>query len=153
MCDSCVPTCSKPLRVSTNGCDLGQITLLIDSDDTATVIDVTVGIEELITAMQNARHRQVRELEERRTEKLIRQIIVGRQVKSFAPTHRVHRWMEIPLPTRVIVAMREMPVEVIDELAGMDQYGDPYWTGMLPNGYTMRFHPGWLKPFIEDEAP
>jgi len=149
MCDSCVPKSSKPLRLSTNGCDLGRATLLIDSDEHGTVISVEVSVDDLIVALRDAKHRHVRELEEQRTSDLIRRMIAGPRVKNFAPTHRVHRWMELPLPSRVMFAMREMPVEIIDETAGMDQYGEPYWTGVLPNGYTMPFVPSWLKPFDE----
>lgn len=53
MCDSCAPKASKPLRVSTNGCERGRVQLLIDSDEHGTVIDVEVDVDELIKLMQS----------------------------------------------------------------------------------------------------
>lgn len=52
MCDSCVPTASAPLRLSTTGCERGFVALLIDSDDLGSVIRVEVKIDALTEALR-----------------------------------------------------------------------------------------------------
>lgn len=63
MCDSCVPTASAPLRLSTNGRTL-RTRLLIDSDEHATVISVEVDVDRLIVALRESKHAARAEYEE-----------------------------------------------------------------------------------------
>jgi len=142
MCESCVPTCSVPLRISTNGNEVGRITLLIDNDELGTVIDVSVDAEDLIYRVKQAVSDHEALIKRRETEALVRRMIAGRQIPSFTPTHALS-----VMPRSVPFELRGWHVELIDDEP------EGYWdlvSVLFPNGYTARVEWCDLKPITEE---
>lgn len=147
MCDSCVPTCSKPLRIGTSGQEPGRISLLIDEDRFGTVISVEVGATELIAAVNKAVRKHEDEVRRRKEDDLVRLMVCGRDVPEFNPTMQIQAFAD---PCAVPFRMDKHPVEVLEE-----PDDDGIAVVMLRNGYTLRISTRQLRvlePFNEEPA-
>jgi hypothetical protein len=139
MCELCVPTCSKPLRVEHRGQEPGRIALLIDEDRLGSVVSVEVDATHLIAAVNKAVRKHEDEVRRRKDDDLVRLMVAGREAPGFAPTMQIQAFAD---PLGVPFRVDKHPVEVLD--------GEPDDSGMVSvmfrNGYTIRISTRQLRP-------
>lgn len=144
---STVEGTSKLLRVSTTGCQLGRMRLLIDDDQLGTVVSVEVDAEQLIGAMRDARNQHIRELERDRQVALVKRMTVGKRRKEWVGTHKIRAFANA-LPYQVNGYWVEL-LESYEELIN----GQPYQRVrvMFPNGYTVPLWEDQIVPLTEED--
>lgn len=144
MCESCVPTCSVPLRLSTNGNEVGQVTLLIDSEEAGTVVSVTVGAKELAQAVWTAARDHEARVARQKTAEWVYQMTLGRTVPKFRANRQI-----ATSPSSLPFQMRHHHVELLDTEVPASY--DAEVSVMFHNGYTARVPFYDLVPLREDD--